>query len=199
MITNPSENSGNMRADARRNRAAILETAARHFASHGVNTSLDEIARDAGVGPGTLYRHFPTREALLAAALMEKQAEVLASAEAARKITCSEDALAAWLRALQDYLCTYDGLPAPVLSAIKEDASRLALSCETLMTLTGEFLSRAQQEGRARATIKPDDLFLSVLGVAWVVNRAELDSTQKEALGAIMADGYRERERMAQS
>ncbi len=192
LSTDPVHIRSASRADARRNRDSILKTAARHFASRGVNASLDEIAREAGVGPGTLYRHFPSREALLAATLMDKQAEVLANADAARKIASSEEALATWLRALQDYLCTYDGLPTPVLAAIKEDASLLALSCEKLITLTGEFLSRAQQEGRARPAIKPDDLFLTVLGVAWVINRAKVDGKQKDALEAIIANGYRQ-------
>ena len=191
MTTNASAESVVLRADARRNRESILRTAARHFASHGVNTSLDEIARDAGVGPGTLYRHFPTREALLAATLADKQAAVLARADAARAIAASDAALAEWLGALQEYLCTYDGLPAPVLAAIEEDASVLGISCETLIALTDEFLTRAQNEGRARATIKPRDLFLGVLGTAWVVNRAGLDAAQREALRAIIADGYR--------
>lgn len=191
-MTNPSDDGGTLRADARRNRDSILQTAARHFAIHGVSTSLDEIARDAGVGPGTLYRHFPSREALLAAALMERQAEVLARAEVARGLADSDAALAAWLSALQDYLCTYDGLPAPVLAAIREDASVLGLSCETLIALTGEFLTRAQKEGRARAAIKPRDLFLGVLGIAWVVNREGVGAAQEEALKGIIADGYRE-------
>ena len=191
MSTNPSADKDALRADARRNRESILKTATRHFTTNGVNTSLDEIARDAGVGPGTLYRHFPSREALLAAALIDRQAEVLTRADAARRITSSEDALAAWLRALQDYLCTYDGLPAPVLAAIERDSSVLALSCETLIRLTGEFLTRAQDDGHARSTITPRDLFLSVLGIAWVVNREGVDADQRAALEAIIAEGYR--------
>lgn len=180
-----------LRADAQRNRKSILKSAAKHFASKGVNTSLDEIARDAGVGPGTLYRHFPSRDVLLAATLMEKQAEVLARAEAAREIPSSDDALAVWLHALQDYLSTYDGLPAPVLAAIEEQESGLGLTCEAMLTLTGEFLTRAQKEGRVRATITSRDLFLSTLGIAWVTNRAGVDRTQQEALWTIITEGYR--------
>ena len=191
MVTTPPEHGrGPLRADAQRNRESILKTAARHFASNGVNTSLDEIARDAGVGAGTLYRHFPSRDALLAATLMDKQAEVLASAEAARKIPSPEAALAAWLQALQDYLGTYDGLPAPVLAAIEQDESVLSLSCDTLLTLTGEFLARAQAEGHVRGAVKPRDLFLGALGIAWVVNRAGGEGVQ-EALQALLVDGYR--------
>ncbi|WP_439145725.1 TetR/AcrR family transcriptional regulator [Streptomyces canus] len=63
------------RADVQRNRAALLETAQRHFLQHGVGTSLEAVAKEAGVGPGTLYRHFPTREALLAAVLQTRSEE----------------------------------------------------------------------------------------------------------------------------
>jgi len=192
MLTTPSASGRSpLRADARRNRESILKTAARHFAATGVNTSLDEIAREAGVGPGTLYRHFPSRDALLAATLLDKQAEVLAQAEAARQMACPDQALAAWLHALQHYLCTYDGLPAPVLASIGQDGSVLALSCETLLELTGEFLARAQAAGRVRARITPRDLFLSALGTAWVLNRTGVDADQQQALQAIIADGYR--------
>lgn len=187
----PSIEEGTLRADARRNRQAILKTAARHFAAHGVDTSLDEIARDAGVGPGTLYRHFPSRETLLAATLRDKQAQVLAEADLARKTPDSEAALAAWLLALQDYLRSYDGLAAPLLAAVDKDASPLALSCETLIALTGEFLQRAQQDGHARTTIAPRDLFLGVLGLSWLINRAGLDDERQRALKAILAFGYR--------
>jgi AcrR family transcriptional regulator len=183
---------GTLRADARRNRESILRTAARHFAARGVETSLDEIARDAGVGPGTLYRHFPSRETLLAATLRDQQAQLHVRADAARELSASDDALTEWLRALQDYLCTYSGLPAPLLAAIEKDGCQLGHSCETLVALTGEFLSRAQKEGRARTTITARDLFLAALGNAWVVSRSGLDESEREALRVISARGYLE-------
>lgn len=180
-----------LRADARRNRENILKAAVRLFACQGVDASLDEIARAARVGPGTLYRHFPTREALLAAALMDNQAELLGRADAARKLTDCDSALSAWLGALQAYLRSYNGLPVPVLATIEKEASPQALSCDMLISLTGEFLTRAQEEGRVRASVSADDLFLSVLGAAWVVNRAGLDEARQKALEAIITDGYR--------
>lgn len=181
-----------LRADARRNRDSILRTAARHFARDGVNASLDEIARAAGVGPGTLYRHFPSREALLAATLRERQSELLARADAARALPCGDQALAAWLSALQDYLCTYDGLPAPLLAAIQASESVLALSCETLLELTGRFLEQAQRQGRVRRHISARDLFLGALGIAWAMNREGVDPAQRNALQALLANGYRQ-------
>lgn len=179
-----------LRADARRNRETILKTAMRHFAANGVGASLEEIAREAGVGAGTLYRHFPSREALLAAALRDRQAELLARSRQAHAIVDADAALAGWLEALQDYLRTFNGLPAPVLAAVKERASPLALSCDALVSITGEFLARAQAEGRARPSVTANDLFLSALGIAWVLNRAETCGAAPSSLNEILARGY---------
>jgi AcrR family transcriptional regulator len=184
------DNDRPLRADAQRNRDAILRTAMSHFALHGVGASLDDIAREAEVGAGTLYRHFPSREALLAAALRERQAELLAHAGRARKIADADMALSVWLEALQDYLRTFNGLPAPVLAAVKERASPLAFSCDTLVSTTGEFLQRAQVGGHARASVTANDLFLSALGIAWVLNRAETCGTNAKALNTIFTHGY---------
>ena len=188
--TKSDELSG-LRADARRNRDRVLKAATGHFASRGVNASLDEIARLAGVGAGTLYRHFPSREALLAAALQDRQADLRAQAQAAREIANADDALSAWLAALQDYLRTFNGLPEPVLSALKDRSSPLAPPCDALVQITREFLSRAQQHGRARASVTADELFLSTLGVAWVLGRTGTDAAAAQGLNRILADGYR--------
>ncbi|MBU2147004.1 MAG: TetR/AcrR family transcriptional regulator; helix-turn-helix transcriptional regulator [Alphaproteobacteria bacterium] len=193
------EKRSGLRADARRNRDRVLQTAMRHFGLHGISASLDEIAREAGVGAGTLYRHFPSREALLAAALRDRQTELLAISRETRGIANADAALARWLQALQDYLRTFNGLPAPVLAAVKEQASPLALSCDTLVSITAEFLERAQREGNARATVTANDLFLGALGIAWVLNRADTCGTSLEALNTIFAHGYLDRRPDGQS
>lgn len=179
-----------LRADARRNRDRVLETAQRHFDLHGVSASLDDIARDAGVGPGTLYRHFPSREALLAATLRDRQAELLAIADSVREMTDADAALARWLQALQGYLRTFNGLPAPVLAAVKQQVSPLSLSCDALAAITGEFLERAQRDGHARASVTAKDLFLTAIAIAWVLNRADVCGTSPEGLNAIFTHGY---------
>jgi AcrR family transcriptional regulator len=178
------------RADARRNRDRILRAASEHFAARGIGTSLEDIAKDAGVGPGTLYRHFPSREALLAATLQDGQVELLARSQGARQIPDPDAALRQWLEALQDYLRTFNGLPAPVLAAIKEQASPLAVSCETLVSITREFLERAQDHGRARRSVTASDLFLGALGIAWVLDRVDAYGTTRQALETIFSRGY---------
>lgn len=181
-----------LRADARRNRERVLEVAKRHFDLHGVSASLEEIAREAGVGAGTLYRHFPSREALVAATLHERQAELLETSRQVREMPDADAALARWLQALQTYLRTFNGLPEPVLAAMKEQASPLSLSCETLKTVTEEVLARAQKQGSARKTVSANDLFLSAIAIAWVLNRAEACGTSAENLNAIFTHGYQD-------
>lgn len=179
-----------LRADAQRNHDRILRIAMQHFASRGIGASLEDIAKDAGVGPGTLYRHFPSREALLAAALRDRQAALLARAEEARRIADPDVALRGWLGALQDYLRTFNGLPEPVLQAIKEQASPLAVSCRNLVSITGEFLARAQAHGHARRSVSANDLLLAALAVAWVSDQVDAYGTTQDALDAIFARGY---------
>src|SRR5690606_13794887 len=89
----------NKRADARRNRGLILVAAHAAFVRDGVDTSLDDIARAAGVGPGTLYRHFPTREHLLCEVLHERQAVLLAARDEALSMPEAKNALRRWMTA----------------------------------------------------------------------------------------------------
>lgn len=180
-----------LRADARRNRNRILDTAASHFASHGIGTSLDDIAKAAGVGAGTLYRHFPTREALLAAILEGREGQLLAGAQEARNTADPDEALRQWLDALQDFLRTFGGLPESVLVAVKENASPLAISREKLIAITGEFLGRAQEQGCAHTSVTANDLFLGALAFAWVLDRVDVYGTTRQALRELLANGYR--------
>ncbi|BBK42954.1 TetR family transcriptional regulator [Allostella vacuolata] len=179
-----------LRADARRNRERILQAAVGQFTRHGIDASLEDVARAAGVGAGTLYRHFPSREALIAAALRQGQDRLLAEAARARALPDADAALAAWLASLQDYLRTFHGLPAPVLAAIEQQDSPLALSCEAMAAMTGEFLDRAKREGHARASVETADLFLATLGIAWAVDRAAACGTSTGRVNAILARGY---------
>lgn len=182
-----------LRADARRNRDRILKVAVQHFATRGIDTSLEEIAKAAQVGSGTLYRHFPTREALLAAALRSSQDKLLSGAETARQLPHPGKALQTWLQYLQGYLRTFNGLPAPVLVAIKEQASPLAVSCQQLISTTEEFLAQAQQAGQASDRVTASDLVLGALATAWIADHVDALGSSIEALDALLAYGYLER------
>jgi AcrR family transcriptional regulator len=190
MITNPSEEKGALRADARRNRDSILKIAARHFAAYGVNTSLDEIAREAKVGPGTLYRHFPTREHLLCEVLHERQEALLSRRDEVLAMPCAGSALRAWVTALEDYLSAFNGLPQPFIDAFEAQASPLAVTCSALVSITGEFLSRAQAEGVARQSVCAPALFLSAVGSAFVRDKAGKYGATPQRIEEILAFGY---------
>lgn len=179
-----------LRADARRNREHLLKVAAQHFAAYGVNTSLDDIARQAKVGPGTLYRHFPTREHLLCEVLHERQEVLLTRRDEASAMPCAQHALRAWMQALKDYLCAFNGLPQPFIDAFEAQASPLAVTCRSLVAITGEFLSRAQAEGAARQSVSAPALFLSALGSAFVHDKGGEYGTTPERIEDILTFGY---------
>lgn len=190
MVMNPSEAKGVMRADARRNRDSILNIAAQHFAANGVNTSLDEIAREANVGPGTLYRHFPTREHMLCEVLYQRQEVLMSFRDEALAKPCAQAALRAWMLALKDYFSAFNGLSQPFLDAFEAKASPLAVTCTALLSITDEFLLRAQAVGAARQSVSTPALFLSVLGLALVHDKAGKYGTTSAQIEEILDFGY---------
>jgi AcrR family transcriptional regulator len=154
------------RADAQRNRERILEEAKQEFTRSGANASLEEIAKKAGVGPGTLYRHFPTREELLVAVY---QSEVEKLAGAARTLTDTlppVEALRAWLLLFVDAVETKQ-IIAPVLNTLVGDPKKVfeasyALIHEALRAL----VRRAIKSGDIRKDLDPIDLLRALVGVA---------------------------------
>src|ERR1700751_52606 len=120
----PKTASRKPRADAARNRERILEVAKQAFARHGADASLDDIAKQAAVGPGTLYRHFPTREALIEAVY---HTEVVKLAAAQRELSATLppiEALRAWMMLFVDYIATKQ-IIAPALKSVVGGPSRL--------------------------------------------------------------------------
>ena len=179
------------RADARRNRELILGTADEYFAEHGVGGSLDAIAKRAGVGPGTLYRHFPTRDALLAALLSDRDDELVARRERLRVESAdTAAALDGWLRAVVDWAAAFEGLPEPLRAATTMSASPLATTCEGFVTTTAEFLTAAQRDGLARSDVRARDLFLAALATSWVGGAALADDATTTALSSLVRAGW---------
>lgn len=173
------------RADARRNRGLILD-AQTAFAHDGIDASLDEVARSAGVGPGTLYRHFPAREHLLC----ERQAALLSRRDEAIALACTKAALQCWMTALKDYLNAFSGLPRSFINAFEAQASPLAITCRILIPVTKEFLAHAQAEGAARSSVSAPALFLSALGAAFVHDKVSDYGTIPERVEEILGLGY---------
>jgi AcrR family transcriptional regulator len=179
------------RADAKRNRDHILDTAAQYFSEHGVSGSLDAIAKKAGVGAGTLYRHFPNREALLAALLTARDEELEKRRDAIRAETeGAASRLEHWLDALIEWAGAFDGLPEPLRTATTTETSPLGITCQGYITTTDEFLLAAQKEGTARADVRARDLFLAALASSWVRDAAMADEFSAQALKSLTRNGW---------
>ena len=160
-----------MRADARRNRDAILEAARDIFATDGVLASLDRIALRAGVGNATLYRNFPTRDDLLLAVLEAELDQATAEAHALSRAHSPRGALAEWLVRLTWRLRIWHDLPHCVAEARAEPGSSMNPAVATLVRLTGELLDTAKGANEAVATIEANDVFELVTALSWAVDR----------------------------
>jgi AcrR family transcriptional regulator len=184
------------RADVRRNRAALLEAAQRHFLRHGVGASLEAVAKEAGVGPGTLYRHFPTREALLAAVLQTRSEGLTARRAEIARVGDASEALVRWLRAMEEYFSAFSGLPEPLMAAARahEPDNPLTLPCDTLIATTDEYVRAAQLAGHVRPSVKGYDLFLAAVSVAWISGTGATDEESLDRLRMLIESGYRERD-----
>ncbi|MFH9472467.1 TetR/AcrR family transcriptional regulator [Streptomyces anulatus] len=179
------------RTDKQRNRTHILEVAEEFFAEQGITGSMDAIAKRAGVGPGTLYRHFPNREALLAALLQARDEELEARRDAIqREEADSRAALAQWLQALDEWVTAFDGLPEPLRAALAEGTSPLAITCQGFVTTTENFLHAAQRDGGAQRWVRGRDLFLSTLATAWARGAAMADESSPDALVSLVRTGW---------
>ncbi|RFC78556.1 TetR/AcrR family transcriptional regulator [Streptomyces sp. AcE210] len=186
------------RADVQRNRAALLETAQRDFLQHGVGTSLEAVAKEAGVGPATLYRHFPTREALLAAVLQRRTEEFVARRASIEQLGDAAEALERWLRAMEEYLSAFSGLPDPLMAAARaqDPDNPLTIPCDILITATDQYVRAAQRAGRVRASVHGYDLFLAACSVAWIKGTGT-EEKSLDRLRTLIASGYRERDTQA--
>jgi AcrR family transcriptional regulator len=153
------------RADARRNRARLLEVAAQAFAERGLTVPLDEIARLAGVGPGTLYRHFPTREALFEAVVQQRLERLV---DAARDRLDSEHpgaALFGFIEVLVAEAAPKKDLIDALTGAGIDVHARLAATGAEVRTHLGLLLTRAQHAQKVRADVTATDLMALIAGI----------------------------------
>lgn len=181
-----------MRADAQRNYERLLSAAATVFIEHGADdASLEEIARRAGVGIGTLYRHFPTRQALLEAVYRDQVEGLRVRAGELMDSESPGEALAAWLRALVAFSSTKHNLTSALLATLDKD-SELLSSCAALMSGAAEsLLSRAQEAGVVRADADARDVIRLVHGVNIATQRTPTDPGQTDRLLGFVLDGLR--------
>lgn len=176
-----------MRADARRNHDHLLAVAGAAITEKGVDASMRDIARQAGVGLATLLRHFPTREALLEALLRTSFDELTARAGALETSSSPEDALASWLRDCVAWTTEYRGVTVLMAAAIDDTESALHASCVTLRAAGARLLTRAQDAGIARTDIDGTDLFALVAMLAWLGDQPGLEARARHLLGVVMS------------
>lgn len=181
-----------MRADARRNYEQLLAVARTVVTEEGADASLRDIARRAGVGLGTMYRHFPTRETLLDALLRTSFDELTAKAKELETSGSAEDALVSWLRDFVACADNYRGVIASMVAAIEDPESALHASCVTMKAAGARLLARAQAEGAARTDIDATDLYALGGALAWVGDQPTLaprvDHLFNVIAGAIMTN-----------
>ncbi|NJQ00603.1 TetR/AcrR family transcriptional regulator [Streptomyces sp. PLAI1-29] len=180
-----------MRADARRNHERLLTVARAAFTEHGTDTSLEEVARRAGVGVGTLYRHFPNRRALIGAVF---HGEVEALADRARELLEAEEPCAAlldWLRALIDHSVTYRGLSRALMTASTAADCELSSCAVPVRAAGGELLARAQRAGATRAEVEIGDLIRLTNAIAIAVEESPGDPGLADRLLTLTLHGLR--------
>jgi AcrR family transcriptional regulator len=175
------------RADARRNYEKVLAAAREAFAEGGEATSLEEIARRAGVGIGTLYRHFPNRQSLLESLYVDEVEEVCRSAEQLEE-TDSWEALSAWFERFIGYIATKRALADELLNYMDMDAPLFQTCRASLFTAGEPMLKRAQDAG----TVRPDVTFPEVMQMVMAIAKIPTgDRAQTEHILRVALDGLR--------
>jgi len=182
-----------MRADAQRNRARILDAAEVVFAAEGIEVPVDTIAEKAGVGVGTLYRHFPTKEKLCEAILLERLASLAEDARSQAEAADPGAAFFGFLNHMADLSAAKRDLIAAVMGAGIEFEEAAAPVKENLIQAVGVLLQRAQSAGAVRADVTADTVVSLVVGTCQAAV-AHADSFPGEQLGnvlGIVCDGLR--------
>jgi len=156
------------RADAVRNRERVLEAAKAVFSAGGPDASLEAVARRAGVGIGTLYRHFPTREALFEAVYRREVDQLGELAEKLKDEAEPVDALRRWLRSNVEFVATKKGMSAALALAAHGSSELHTYSFDRLTKAVGALLNRAVAAGEIRADIGPEDVLRALVGMCYM-------------------------------
>jgi AcrR family transcriptional regulator len=175
------------RVDAERNRARILEVAKLAFTRIGADISLDDVAKQSGVGPGTLYRHFPTRAALLEAVYRSEVAGLAAAQREFSRTMAPVDALRAWMLLFVDYIATKQ-LIAAALNALLEGPSKLFESSGSQITgAIHSLVKRAIASGDIRPDLDPLDLLRALVGVSNVSSVPDWPESARRLVQILLA------------
>jgi AcrR family transcriptional regulator len=178
------------RADALRNRERVLEAAKAVFSAGGPDASLEAVAREAGVGIGTLYRHFPTREALYEAVYRREVEQLSELAEELKGEAAPVEALRRWLRSNVEFVATKKGMATALALAAGPPSELTAFSFERLTKAIGMLLQRAVAAGEVRADITPEDLLRTLVGMCMLHDQPGWQASVVRMLD-VLVDGLR--------
>jgi AcrR family transcriptional regulator len=179
-----------MRADAKRNYDRLVETAGRVFRERGYDAPLDDIAKQAGVGPGTLYRHFPTRDALIDAVMQNWIAGVNDSADKALAREGDAKArLMAWFEEYAARLTVHKGVAAKITCALGDDSSPMRDKCQTYAAANERVLAALRAEGAVRPHVESLEVLRLLGGVATVADQGALPPEAVRPMLEVVADG----------
>jgi len=185
-----------MRADARRSRAKLIEAATIAFAENGADAPLEDIARRAGVGIGTLYRHFPTRTDLQAGVFRSQVDAVCTTADELIGTVSPEQAFAGSVRAIAGYLVTKRGLARALIDSLGRDSELISVCSLRMSDTVDRLLGYAQGAGVLRPDISAKDVLRLVHGIVMACEQSPQDT---DRLLDVMLDGLRAQDRSAPS
>ena len=190
MAAHPAAPVRKPRADAIRNRERVLEAAKAVFSAGGPEASLEAVARKAGVGIGTLYRHFPTREALFEAVYRREVQQLSELAEALKSEADPVDALRRWLRSNVEFVATKKGMSAALALAVQSSSELTAFSFDRLSKAVGALLDRAVAAGKIRSDISPEDVLRALVGMCYLHDQPGWQNSVVRLLD-VFVDGLR--------
>src|ERR1700724_4874214 len=183
------------RADAVRNRERVLEAAKAVFSAGGPDASLEAVAKRAGVGIGTLYRHFPTREALFEGVHRREVQQLGDLAEQLKSEAEPVDALRRWLRSNVEFVATKKGMSAALALAVQSSSELTAFLFDRLTKAVGALLDRAVAAGEIRADISPEDLLRALVGMCYMHDQPGWQKSVVRLLD-VFVDGLRVKNRI---
>jgi AcrR family transcriptional regulator len=174
------------RADAARNHKHLLDVATRVFMAAGTEPSLREVAREAGVGIATLYRHFPTREALVAAVYADQVARLTEGAHELLATLPPAEALRRWMDLFGDWVATKDGMLGTLLAMIESDEIAHAQTHTDLIAAIDDMLRAGQATLRLRTDVTAEDVAAQLIGIFTVAPLPEHAARADRLLGVLM-------------
>lgn len=174
-----------MRSDAKENYRHLLATARAVVSEEGANASMRDIARKAGVGPATLFRHFPTRDTLLETLLRSSLEALTQEARTLESASSADGALVVWLREAVGFVRIYSGVVTLMANALSDPGSALHSSCENLRNAGTRLLTRAQDEGMADKNMTGSDMFALIGALGWIGDQASYSGRSEYLLNVI--------------